>query len=57
MRLVDSGSGYDAHNDLPVQFGIPSSVRSVVVEVTSARGVRRSKPIDPRAWRGKVFAM
>jgi hypothetical protein len=27
-RLVDSGSGYDAQNDMPVHFGIPAGTAS-----------------------------
>ena len=32
-RLVDSGSGYDAQNDMPVHFGVPSGVSRVDVQV------------------------
>jgi hypothetical protein len=50
-RLVDSGSGYDAQNDMPVHFGLAEAVR-VDVEVTfPARGKRhvtRMRGVDPR---------
>jgi len=53
-RLVDSGSGYDAQNDMPVHFGLPEAVR-VDVEVTfPARGRRaptRTRNVDPRKQR------
>ncbi|MBC7843073.1 MAG: CRTAC1 family protein [Gemmatimonadaceae bacterium] len=40
-RLVDTGSGYNAQSDMPVNFGLPR-VQPVDVEVTwPSRGVRR----------------
>jgi hypothetical protein len=36
-RLVDSGSGYDAQNDLPVHVGVPAGVRRVDVQVMVPR--------------------
>jgi len=39
-RLVDSGSGYDAQNEMPVHFGVGSRT-SVDVEVTWPGGGRR----------------
>jgi FG-GAP-like repeat len=58
-RILDSGSGYDAQSDLPVHFGLPPEVKTVVVEATIIphRATMRSDPIDPRTWRGKVFKM
>ena len=51
-RLVDSGSGYDSQNDVPVHFGLPSTAR-VDVEVTwparGTRGVTRQRNVDPTA--------
>jgi hypothetical protein len=38
-RIVDTGSGYNAQNDLPLHFGIASAVR-VDVEVTWPGGTR-----------------
>ena len=50
-RLVDSGSGYDAQNDMPVHFGLADAVR-VDVEVTfparGKRNVMRMRGVDPR---------
>lgn len=40
-RLVDSGSGYDAQNDLPVHVGVPSGVARVDVQVIAPRHGRR----------------
>jgi hypothetical protein len=40
-RLVDSGSGYDAQNDMPVHVGVPPGVSRVDVQVIMPRnGVR-----------------
>jgi hypothetical protein len=40
-RLVDSGSGYDAQNDMPVHVGVPAGVSRVDVQVIAPRGGRR----------------
>ena len=41
-RLVDSGSGYDAQNDMPVHVGVPSGVARVDVQViVPSHGARR----------------
>lgn len=41
-RLVDSGSGYDAQNDMPVHVGVPAGVARVDVQVIApGRGARR----------------
>ena len=40
-RLVDSGSGYDAQNDMPVHFGLPAGVSRVDVQVIVPRGGKR----------------
>ena len=40
-RLVDSGSGYDAQNDMPVHFGIPAGTARVDVQVIVPRGGAR----------------
>ena len=49
-RLVDSGSGYNAQSDIPVQFGIGSTVK-VDVEVVWPSGKKRvtSKPVSASA--------
>jgi hypothetical protein len=58
-RLVDSGSGYDAQNDLPVHFGLPEAA-PVDVEVTvSRRGTRTTvttRGVDPRTA-GRPFVV
>jgi hypothetical protein len=40
--LVDSGSGYDSQNDIPVHIGVPPGVRTVEIEVWVAKRGRRS---------------
>ena len=40
-RIVDSGSGYDAQNDMPVHFGIPAGVTRVDVQVIVPVGGKR----------------
>lgn len=40
-RLVDSGSGYDAQNDLPVHVGVPAGVARVDVQVIVPRHGQR----------------
>lgn len=50
-RLVDSGSGYDAQNDMPVHVGVPPDVSRVDVQVIMpGNGVR------PLTWHRKVAA-
>jgi hypothetical protein len=55
---VDSGSGYDAQNDLPVHVGLPAAGR-VDIEVTFPKGGTRltmkQSSVDPQAWKGKVL--
>jgi hypothetical protein len=41
-RLVDSGSGYDAQNDMPVHVGIPPGVTRVDVQVIMPAGGKRT---------------
>ena len=46
MRLLDTGSGYNAQNDMPVQIGLPS-MNAVDVEVTwPAAGRRLRKTVS-----------
>jgi hypothetical protein len=40
-RLVDSGSGYDAQNDMPIHFGLPAGVSRVDVQVIVPIGGKR----------------
>jgi len=60
MRLVDSGSGYDAQNDLPVHLGLPT-LTPVYVEVAYPRGGTRvtvkSSTFDPRRRRDRTFTV
>jgi hypothetical protein len=52
-RLVDTGSGYNAQNAMPVQFGL-SDRRLVDVEVIAPLGGSRRaaiiRNVDARAW-------
>ena len=41
-RIVDSGSGYDAQNDMPVHVGVPAGVAKVDVQVIVPRKGTRS---------------
>jgi hypothetical protein len=40
-RLVDSGSGYDAQNDMPVHFGLAGHSRVDVEVIYPSRGQRK----------------
>ncbi|MDP2053297.1 MAG: CRTAC1 family protein [Acidobacteriota bacterium] len=40
-RLVDTGSGYDAQNDMPVHVGVPAGVSRVDVQVIAPRNGQR----------------
>lgn len=57
MRIVDTGSGYNAQSDAPVRFGIPAGVKLVDVEVTWPFGGRRTttvvRQVDPAGYRGQ----
>jgi hypothetical protein len=56
-RLVDSGSGYDAQNDMPVHIGVPPGVAKVDVQVIVPAGGKRT-PIWLRGVRpGKTFTV
>jgi hypothetical protein len=58
--LVDSGSGYDGQNDLPVHFGLPGG-HPVDLEITTivhGRRIQERLPgVDPRAYRGRVVTV
>ncbi len=58
MRLVDTGSGYDAQNDMPVHFGLPTAGR-VDIEVTwpggGARTITMQRGVSPAAYRGRAL--
>ena len=59
-RLVDTGSGYDAQNVMPVHIGLPSEA-AVDVEVIFPRGGKRPATrvpgVDPKRWRGKSLVV
>jgi hypothetical protein len=59
-RLIDTGSGYDAQNVMPVHFGLPSEA-AVDVEVIYPRGGRRQVTrvpgVDPRRWQGRALVI
>ena len=57
-RIVDSGSGYNAQNDMPVHFGIPGGGRVDVEVIWPSRGSRvpvMKRGIDPAALKGKAL--
>jgi hypothetical protein len=41
-RLVDSGSGYNSQNDLPVHFGLPTTMARVDLQIIIPRGGKRT---------------
>jgi hypothetical protein len=59
-RLVDTGSGYDAQNVMPVHFGLPT-MAPVEVEVIFPRGGKRKvthvPTVDPRRFQGRVVVV
>ena len=59
-RLVDTGSGYNAQNDMPVHFGLadPAPVDVEVVWPGSGRRVvARMAGVQPAAWRGRTLVI
>ena len=59
-RLVDTGSGYDAQNVMPVHFGLPTT-NPVDVEVIFPHGGKRPVThvpgVDPRRMRGRPLVV
>jgi hypothetical protein len=59
-RLVDTGSGYDSQNVMPVHFGLPS-MNTVDVEVLFPHGGKRQVThvpgVDPRRMRGRPLVV
>ena len=59
-RLVDTGSGYDTQNIMPVHFGLPTT-SPVDVEVIMPQGGRRptvrAPRVDPRRFVGKSLVV
>ncbi len=56
-RLVDSGSGYDAQNDMPVHSGVPAGVSRVDVQVIMPAGGKRSAIWQRGVAPGKVITV
>lgn len=56
-RLVDSGSGYDAQNDMPVHFGVPAGVSRVDIQVIVPRGGTRIAAWQRGVTPGKAIAV
>jgi hypothetical protein len=60
LRLVDSGSGYDAQNDMPVHVGLAAD-GPVDIEVTWPRVGRSivgaARNVDPRRWRARAIVV
>ncbi|HUQ88863.1 MAG TPA: CRTAC1 family protein, partial [Vicinamibacterales bacterium] len=56
-RLVDSGSGYDAQNDMPVHFGVPAGVSRVDIQVIVPRGGRRTPIWQRNVAPGKLITV
>jgi hypothetical protein len=57
-RVVDSGSGYNAQNDMPLHFSVPATAPICVdVEFPRAGRVLRSPcaQLNPRDWRGRDY--
>ncbi len=57
-QLMDTGSGYNAQNDMPVHFGLPQMQRVDVEVIWPARGQRhlvRVRNVQPRRYTGRVL--
>jgi hypothetical protein len=65
LRLVDSGSGYNAQNDMPVHFGLAvagtAAPPRVDIEASFAAAGRRQtavlRNVDPRDRRNRAVTM
>ena len=60
MRLVDTGSGYDAQSDLPVHFGFGRMGRVDVAVTVVGSGERHTgvmEDVDPNAFSGSVLTI
>jgi len=58
--LVDTGSGYDAQNDLPVHFGLPGAQPVDVVITLVGLGLRTTHTVgdvDPMQYRGRALTV
>jgi hypothetical protein len=60
MRLVDSGSGYNAQSEMPVHFGLATWAPVDVEVIWPAGGQRTStwrRRVSPREWQGRVLVL
>ncbi len=60
LRLVDTGSGYDAQSDMPVHVGLPSMAPVDVEIVMPANGHRTrtlAKRVNPAAYAGRALTI
>jgi len=60
LRLVDTGSGYNAQNAMPVHIGLPEPMAidvHVTVLTTGGRRTEVFRNVDWRALRGKPFVV
>jgi hypothetical protein len=58
-RIVDSGSGYDSQNDMPVHIGLPTAGRVDVVVSPKQKGlsVARVTNVDPARQANRVLVV
>ena len=56
-RLVDSGSGYDAQNDIPVHVGVPAGIARVDVQVIVPRKGARLPVWQRRVAPGRTITV
>jgi len=56
-RLVDSGSGYDAQNDMPVHIGVPPGVSRVDLQVIVPSGGKRTAVWQRGTTPGKTITI
>jgi len=58
-RLLDTGSGYDSQNDMPVHIGLPDGSGTAVDVAVRLQGRRSAgvTGVDPRSYRGKVLSI
>lgn len=60
-QIVDTGSGYNSQNAMPVHFGIPAGVEAVDVELTvltqTGRKSQRMSNVKPEDYKGRVLVV
>jgi hypothetical protein len=59
MRIVDTGSGYNSQNVLPVHVAVPDDVRFDIEVIVARRGERRSTRVraDEIARAGRLLTV